>query len=105
MSRQALNLADCTSILRSKNAGPYHLTFDVFFVNREVADRFLDSWRSRPSPLAIALGVASADVVIEEAPSLCAAKITVPRLVDAGAVTDLDVLGCQQVAVLMELEA
>lgn len=99
-----MRLVDCTDVLRSKNAGPYHLTFDVFFSNPVAAEQFVSAWRAHPDAVATLLGVDAGDLVIEEIESLNAVKITVPRSVNAGAVNDRDVLGCQQVAVLMDME-
>ena len=98
-----MNLVDAVTVLRSKNAGPYHLTFDVFFRDWESFEAFISKWRIDPGSLSALLGSDPEDVRLELLPALRAAKVTVPRRRSAGSVDDADVLGCQQVALMMDL--
>ena len=99
-----MRLQDIASVIRSKNAGPCLLTFDLMFASaadfervradlawlrREVARRYR---RSED-------GVR----VIDYAPAQ-AIKITIPRDVVAGDSGDRDVYGAQQHASLLEIE-
>jgi hypothetical protein len=98
-----MKLVDAVTVLRSKNAGPYHLTFDVFFRDAASFVAFTEKWSSRPECLGASLGVATEDVHFELLPTLSAVKVTVPRTNSAGSPTDADVLGCQQVALMMDM--
>lgn len=98
-----MRLVDAVTVLRSKNAGPYHLTFDIFFRDAAAFAAFSEKWASEPESLGASLGVASEDVRLELLATLGAAKVTVPRANSAGAATDTDVLGCQQVALMMDM--
>ena len=91
-------------MLRSKNAGPHDLAIDIFFQTAEFAEHIVATWKTQPEILADRLRVSTEDIHIEEIPSLAAVKITVPRGVTAGAFNDRDVLGCQQVGVVMEMD-
>src|SRR5689334_8914181 len=98
-----MRLIDATRILRSKNAGPYHLTFDFFFSDASAFVAFTELWREHPRSLGDPLGVAPEDVHLETLPLLQAVKVTIPREHSAGSMEDLDVLGCQQMALLMDM--
>lgn len=90
-------LIDLANVIRSKNAGPYELTLDVFFKSEEIyravkAKRLID--RELVKRL---YGVADdrIDDIAYFDPAL-AVKITIARPVPSGSIRDTDVYGAQQ---------
>jgi hypothetical protein len=97
-------LADIASLIRSKNAGPFVLTFDIMFANQEdyavvqrsgalTAQSFADLFR-RPVR----------DVRFFECPNALAFKFSIPRPIFQGDLGDGDMHGGQQFIPLMSLE-
>ncbi|HTP95009.1 MAG TPA: DUF4387 domain-containing protein [Burkholderiales bacterium] len=93
-----------TKLIRSKNSGPFELTFDVIFKDRASYERARDAkvinaqWFGRTYRLA-------AEVVsIINYDAASAIKITIPRPVISGDVDDSDVFGGQQYGPLVDLE-
>lgn len=98
-------LRDLATFVRSKTAGPFMVTFDIVFSEREELDR---AWNSgafvaeRIAPLFP--GTEPDDVMIFYVPAASAIKVSLPRRVHSGAVGDTDVLAGQQFAPLLGLE-
>ena len=97
-------LIEDATVVRTKNAGPFTLTYDVLFASR---DRYL-AWQAsdafHPDEIAKALHRRSEEVEIIWYAPANAVKIVVPRLLPAGSWGDSDIFGCQQHAPLMDLE-
>jgi Domain of unknown function (DUF4387) len=55
-------LRDITSALRSKNAGPFMITVDLFFANEDEFDRVRDSEVLSVGNVASAYGIAESEV-------------------------------------------
>ena len=84
-----------TKLIRSKNAGPFELTFDIMFKNPGSFNDVLKSQALTPKVVAQLYRVNVQQVrffVIEE---LLAIKISIPRRVFSGDVRDTDVYGGQ----------
>ncbi len=98
-------LGDLASVIRSKNAGPFELTFDILFDDPDTYRRVTASGvltvplvaRLFRLPEAKVLGVFSYD------PAL-AIKVTVARAVEQGSVAETDTYGAQQHAPLLDIE-
>jgi hypothetical protein len=91
--------------VRSKNAGPFSVTFDLFFPDRETWDRVVDGKAITPELVGPLYNLAPEKVkVFNFAPSL-AIKVSIPRLVPGGAPGDSDVAGGQQFVPLLSLTA
>ena len=100
----AVRLYDLAKVLRSKNAGPFELTFDIIFdeeekyqtvkrsgvINRELVCRL---YRVRPEDVYHVVCFDAARAI----------KITIKRPVDSGGVGDTDVYGAQQHAPLIDV--
>jgi hypothetical protein len=97
-------LVDLAQMLRSKNSGPFLITLDIFFSDKEIYQRVVNS------------GVLSEQKICElyhlKKGMLCGIyffdaalgiKITYHRSVSSGTCGDSDVYGAQQHAPLMEL--
>jgi hypothetical protein len=91
-------------VLRSKNAGPCLVTFDLIFDRPEDFERVRSQIARLRTEVAARYGRSENQVrVIDYAPAQ-AVKITIPRDIVSGDVGDLDVYGAQQHAPLLEIE-
>ena len=99
-----MKLDEFAKVVRSKNAGPMHLTFDLMFADEAAYNRVLQSPALTPARIAEAYGVTENTVeIIPYAPAL-AIKIAMNRKVVAGDPGDRDVYGAQQHGPLLELD-
>ena len=90
------SLSDLAQILRSKNAGPLFVTFDVIFADHASFDQVLASHVLTETLISQLYGVPAADVRIIPYAAARAIKITIPRKVISGDIRDTDIYGCQQ---------
>jgi hypothetical protein len=97
-------LADLASVIRSKNAGPFVITLDVFFKEGEVFRKVRDGGVITRASLAKLYRVSEDDMLevtfFEPAEAL---KISIKRWVSSAAPGDTDVFGAQQHVPLMSL--
>jgi hypothetical protein len=84
-----------TSLIRSKNAGPFELTFDIIFKNRECFDRARKSGIFSRTNISQLYNVPLDGVRVFELVSILAVKVSIPRPVFSGDVNDTDVYGGQ----------
>ena len=100
-----MRLASLPVGISSKNAGNFHLTFDIVCRDDETYRRLRDSAGLTPTAVARAFGMAEADVlgVIPYDPGR-AIKINVRRVRASGDPGETDVFGAQQYAPLLDLE-
>jgi hypothetical protein len=97
-------LADLARIVRSKNAGPGLLTIDLFFnTDADYADATQAAGLTGEA-VAARYGLSANRVRIIPYPPARAIKITMDRLVTAGAPGDGDVYGAQQHALLLDVD-
>ncbi|WP_227764473.1 DUF4387 domain-containing protein [Zhaonella formicivorans] len=91
-------------VIRSKNAGPYELTFDLIFKDSATYQRVKKSGFFTPELFAELYRVPLADVIsfVEFDPAN-AIKCTIRRPRAAGDVGETDVYGAQQHAPLLDL--
>ncbi|MBQ4631710.1 MAG: DUF4387 family protein [Clostridia bacterium] len=87
-------LIDYTKILRSKNAGPLFITFDLIFNSRE--DMKYVEQRLTKEQIAKAYDVFTDKIDIISYDIVNSIKITFPRKNISGALADSDIYGCQQ---------
>lgn len=100
-----MTIQDVAEIVRSKNAGPFRLTVDVFFKSTAAYRRTVDANVITPSCIAEAYCIDEADIVgIYELDRINAVKITFTRPIPAGNLRDSDVYGSQQHQPLLELK-
>ena len=100
-----MRLAELAHTVTSKNAGNFHLTFDVSFGDRETYERVRDSAVISTAAVAAALCVDEADVVsiIPFDPGQVV-KINVLRVRASGDPGETDVFGAQQYPPLLNLD-
>ena len=99
-----MKLMDLAKVVRSKNAGPLKLTFDVMFESEADYQRFVQSPTVSPAAIARLYGVAEKTVEVLPYPVALAVKIVMDRAMPAGSPGDRDVYGAQQHAPLLELD-
>jgi hypothetical protein len=99
-----MQLQEIARVLRSKNAGPCLVTFDLIFDRPEDFERVRSQVARLRSEVAVRYGRSENEVrVIDYAPAQ-AVKITIPRDIMSGDPGDRDVYGAQQHAPLLEIE-
>ena len=89
-------LADLASVIRSKNAGPLHLTLDIMFPDAEGFRIAAQSPALSAEAVARLYGVDAATVAVIPFAAAQAIKIVLDRPVIAGSPGDADVYGAQQ---------
>ena len=99
-----MKLIDLAKVVRSKNAGPLKLTFDVMFETEGDYQRFVQSPALSARSIAELYGVPERTVEVLPYPVALAVKIVMDRKVPAGSPGDWDVYGAQQHAPLLGLE-
>lgn len=98
-------LRDLAQVIRSKNAKPYRVTFDIIFADRATyecvkaakvvtPERVIALYRLRPGEL----------LSLHEFDPGLAIKFTLRRRITQGDLGDTDIYGCQQHAPLLDIE-
>lgn len=95
-------LIDYTRILRSKNAGPLFITFDLIFYNYEEMNYVFENLKKED--IAKAYDVTPEKIEIIPYDVVNSIKITFPRKNISGSILDNDIYGCQQHMPLANIE-
>jgi len=100
----ATPLKDLAQVIRSKNAGPFEITFDVMFTDPAVYARVRDSGVLTRDRMAELYRIDDSDITYCSffEPAL-AFKFTLIRRGDQGGVGERDTFGAQQHAPLLDL--
>ena len=97
-----MKLIDIAKILRSKNAGPLYITFDLMFDSKEKMQTVLKGLSK--AAVAEAYGADERTVDIISYDVVSSIKITMPRKHISGSIYDDDIYGCQQHVPLANIE-
>jgi hypothetical protein len=97
-------LCDLVRYVRSKNAGPFWVTIDVFCGDESIYSRVAHSRVTDPTTIAELYGAARDDIQIFALPDLHVIKISFPRTVVQGSLDDRDLHAGQQYIPLSCLE-
>ena len=98
-------LTDVSSVIRSKNSGPYELTFDVIFKEFEMYNKVKAANIFNETMFAKLYNIPQSDIIsIVYFDPAKAVKITIVRPIPSGALGETDVYGAQQHAPLMGVE-
>jgi hypothetical protein len=97
-------LWELAKLIRSKNAGPFLLTFDIMFDDLEVYRRVRDSRAITQLTIARLYGLKPTDVSVVPYDAALSIKATIPRPTPSGNLDDGDVFGGQQYSPLVDLE-
>lgn len=98
-----VTLGELAKLIRSKNAGPFTLTFDVMFETEEAYRRVLASGALTKAVFARLYRLPEEDVMFFEHDAARAIKISIPRPTIQGDRDDGDMYGGQQHAPLVDL--
>lgn len=91
------------SLIRSKDAGPFMLTIDLFFADAHSHRAFLDADVFSAERIGALYGVDPASVQIFDLADIDAMKISFPRPVVSGDFGDTDITGGQQYALVIDM--
>jgi len=94
-------IGDLVLKVRSKNAGPFWVTIDVFCDRRDVFDRLVQTLTTER--VAALYKVAPDQLKRFDIPDLRVIKFSLPRPVVQGSASDRDMHGAQYAALLEEL--
>lgn len=87
-------LIDYTKILRSKNAGPLFITFDLIFYNNEDMNYIYKNLKKEDIAKAYEVSPEKIEIIAYDVVN--SIKITFPRKNISGSLVDNDIYGCQQ---------
>jgi len=96
MTDGELTLGELADQVRSKNAGPFWITLDVFFKNRPDYTLAVDSGVLSPQTIGRVYQVDPSTVEYFQLPGILSVKISFPRPVTAGSFGDRDLHAGQQ---------
>ncbi|QQO23699.1 DUF4387 domain-containing protein [Bradyrhizobium diazoefficiens] len=100
-----LRLSDLASVIRSKNAGPFELTFDIMFDDAAKYETVKKSGVITAQLIADIYSVSHNEVLVCRTYDPARAfKITIRRPVGSGSPGESDVYGCQQHMPLTAIE-
>jgi hypothetical protein len=97
-------LASLARLIRSKNAGPFVLTFDIMFEDEERYRRVCDSGVMTCERIAGLYNLPEQKVRLFFCDGALAIKASIPRPITQGDLGDADGHGGQQYAPLMDIE-
>jgi Domain of unknown function (DUF4387) len=97
-------LKEVCRYVRSKNAGPFWVTIDLFFDSSESYHRYRDAPGISASAIAGLYGVDVELVKRFSIDSLGVVKLSIPRLQPQGGVLEYDMHSGQQYVPMLELE-
>lgn len=98
-------LIDVASVIRSKNSGPYELTFDVIFKEFDMYNQVKVANVFNKEMFAPLYGIPESDIIsLVYFDPAKAVKVTIVRPISSGALGETDVYGAQQHAPLMGVE-
>lgn len=95
-------LLDLCSLVRSKNAGPFELTFDFVCHDERGYRELLGSGLLTPGLFASLFAVDVTEVGFHAHDAALAVKVTIPRPVVQGSLDDADCYGGQQYALVLD---
>ena len=99
-----MRLADIAALIRSKNAGPFTLTFDIMFADQASYDRVKNSGVLKQASFAKLYGCPEERVRFFQCDNALAFKFSIPRPLTQGELGDGDMHGGQQFVPLMDVE-
>ena len=96
-------LMDAVVSVRSKNAGPYSLTFDLFFPDEATFNDVTERQVLTKEVVGELYSIPAKDVKIFNFRPALAIKVSIPRLLPGGSPGDTDVAGGQQFVPLLSI--
>ena len=99
-----MKLWQVAKLIRSKNSGPFELTFDVIMKDKQAYERVRDAKVINVEWFAHTYRLKPGVIKIIHYDAASAIKITIPRPTISGDIDDTDVFGGQQYGPLVDLE-
>ena len=100
-----VKLTDITDVVRSKNSGPYEITFDIMFKNTDWFEWACHAKAINETVVCELYKIMPEDIInIVEFKPANAIKVTIKRPLCSGDLGETDVYGAQQHAPLLGLE-
>jgi hypothetical protein len=97
-------LGDFAKYIRSKNAGPFWMTMDVFFETKNDFDKIVALNVITPELISSLFGTPTDQVRIFLCDNVHTIKISIPRPVIQGSIHDKDIHAGQQYVLLSDIE-
>lgn len=97
-----MKLIDYTNVLRSKNAGPLFITFDLIFKTDEDMDCIEKNLTKEDIKKAYGVDTSKIDIITYR--QVKSIKISFPRKEISGSILDNDIYGCQMHMPLANIE-
>jgi len=97
-------LNQLVDIFRSKNAGPFYITIDIIFSDRNKLDLVEKANILTQKHISELYNIKKGGVNVYFFRKANAIKVVIPRAASSGSVNDSDVYGAQQHILLMNLE-
>ena len=97
-------IGDLAVVCKSKNAGPYEVTIDAVFADKEIFEKVKARGVLCEDLFARLYNGRADEIIFTVYDAGLAFKATLPRLIPAGDIGDTDVYGAQQQAPLLALE-
>lgn len=96
---------DIAAVIRSKNSGPFELTFDILMKDNEIFEKLVSANIINKELISKLYHLPESDILsIIKFSKARAFKVTIKRPMASGALGERDVYGAQQHAPLMDLE-
>lgn len=100
-----IKLIDIAKVIRSKNSGPYEITFDIILKDKATFDMVVSHQWINAKLIASLYKIKESDIInIVEFIPANAIKATIIRPMCSGDIRETDVYGAQQHAPLLDLE-
>ena len=100
-----VNIRKLANVIRSKNAGPFELTFDIIFKNKEIYETVKKTKIINEELIAKLYNITIDRILVFKEYDLAnAIKFTIKRPKVSGDPGDADVYGCQQHIPLLYIE-
>jgi hypothetical protein len=104
MASRTIPLSDLADIVRSKNAGPFRITFDILFSDPARYRMVRDSGSLTRESVAKTYGISPSDITsFFEVDMASAIKVTIRRPRTQGGFGESDMYGCQQHVPLLSI--
>ncbi len=97
-------LVEMASVIRSKNAGPLTISFDLMFPTEAAYSQAAQSAGLTPAALAAVFDRPAGDIKVTHYAAALAIKIAMPRTLVSGSPGDRDVYGAQQHLPLLSVQ-
>ena len=104
MAQRTQPLSELADIIRSKNAGPFRITFDILFSDPDRYRHVRDSGAVSKGTVAAAYGISPSEITsFFQVDMANAIKVTLRRPRGQGSFGESDIYGCQQHVPLLRL--